>query len=87
MENYRLNDSHMETGIIQKKIEKSYQKKYNIQWAWADSLATNASSVFEQLITAKENQIELLETDLKAGLMKVGENIEAFRNLHILTRG
>ena len=77
-----LNDR--QKGISETEIEKSYQKKYNIQWAWADSLATNASSVFEQLTTAKQNQIECLETDLKAGLMKVGENLEALENAYLL---
>ncbi len=75
-----LNDR--QKGISETEIEKSYQKKYNIQWAWADSLATNASSVFEQLTTAKQNQIELLETDVKSGFMKVGENLEALDNTY-----
>ena len=75
-----LNDR--QKGISETEIEKSYQKKYNIQWAWADSLATNASSVFEQLTTAKQNQIELLETDVKSGFMKVGENLEALDNAY-----
>ena len=30
-----LNDR--QKGISETEIEKSYQKKYNIQWAWADS--------------------------------------------------
>ncbi|MDJ0730980.1 MAG: hypothetical protein QNJ33_13400 [Crocosphaera sp.] len=38
-----LNDR--QKGISETELEKITQKKYNIQWAWADSLATNASSV------------------------------------------
>lgn len=63
-------------GLSESEIEKTYQKRFNIQWAWADSLATNASQVYDQLVTAKENQIEQLETDLKSGLEKVKENLE-----------
>lgn len=73
-----LNDR--QKGISETEIEKSFQKKYNIQWAWADSLATNASSVFDQLTTAKQNQIELIETDLKAGFAKAAENLETLEN-------
>ena len=73
-----LNDR--QKGISEINIEKSYQKKYNIQWAWADSLATNASSVFDQLTTGKENQISFLETDLKAGFAKAAENLETLEN-------
>ena len=39
------------------------QKRFNLQWAWADSLATNVSQVYDQLTTAKENQIEQLKTE------------------------
>jgi hypothetical protein len=50
--------------LSEREIEKSYQSQYNIQWAWADSLATNASQVYEQLKTAQSNQINQLEIDL-----------------------
>ena len=69
-----LNDR--QKGLSEAEIEKSYQKRFKIQWAWADSLASNASQVFDQLKTAKENQIKQIETDLKAGLLKVKENLE-----------
>ncbi|MGB5592556.1 MAG: IS200/IS605 family accessory protein TnpB-related protein, partial [Crocosphaera sp.] len=75
-----LNDR--QKGLSENEIEKSYQRKYNIQWAWADSLATNSRSVFDQLTTAKENQISLLETDLKAGFKKVGESLENLDNAY-----
>ena len=69
-----LNDR--QKGLSEDEIEKSYQKRFKIQWAWADSLATNASQVFDQLTTAKQNQIEQIETDVKAGFTKVRENLE-----------
>lgn len=75
-----LNDR--QKGISETEIEKSYQKKYHIQWAWADSLATNASAVLDQLTTAKQNQIEQIETDLRAGFIKVKAEIEALENAY-----
>ncbi|MGK7943358.1 MAG: IS200/IS605 family accessory protein TnpB-related protein [Microcystaceae cyanobacterium] len=68
-----LNDR--QKGLTEIEIEKQLQKKFNIQWAWADSLATNTSQVYGQLVTAQENQIEQIETDLKSGLEKVKETL------------
>jgi IS605 OrfB family transposase len=68
-----LNDR--QKGLTEGEIEKTYQKRFNIQWAWADNLATNASQVYDQLVTAKENQIEQIETDIKSGLEKVQETL------------
>jgi hypothetical protein len=68
-----LNDR--QKGLTETEIEKTYQKRFNIQWAWADSLATNASQVYEQLVTAKENQIAQIEIDIKSGLVKVEETL------------
>lgn len=75
-----LNDR--QKGLSEDEIEKNYQTQFDIQWAWADSLATNASSVFDQLTTAKANHIELLETDLKAGFRKVRENLEVLEKAY-----
>jgi IS605 OrfB family transposase len=68
-----LNDR--QKGLTESEIEKQLQKQFNIQWAWADSLATNASQVYDQLVTAKENQIEQIETDITSGLKKVKETL------------
>jgi IS605 OrfB family transposase len=68
-----LNDR--QKGLTESEIEKQLQQQFNIQWAWADSLATNASQVYDQLVTAKENQIEQIETDIKSGLEKVKETL------------
>ena len=75
-----LNDR--QKGLSSDEIEKTYQKRFKIQWAWADSLATNANQVFDQLTTAKENQIENIKTDLKAGFVKVQETLEQLENAY-----
>ena len=53
-----LND--MQFGMSENEIEKSYQSRFNIQWAWEDSLATEVKQTYKQLTTAKKlNIIEL----------------------------
>lgn len=69
-----LNDR--QKGLSSSLLEKNYQKKFNIQWAWADSITTNAEGIYEQLKTAKENRIEELQVDISSGWEKVGEILE-----------
>lgn len=42
-----LND--LQKGMSEDEIEKTYQHKYNIQWAWADSIATEVKQTYNQL--------------------------------------
>ena len=69
-----LND--LQKGLSESVIERTYQKRFDIQWAWADSIATGASGIYEQLISAKENKIEELKIDISSGWEKVGTKIE-----------
>ena len=69
-----LND--LQKGIAESEIERTYQKKFDIQWAWADSIITSAKGTYEQLISAKENKIEELKIDISSGWEKVGTKIE-----------
>ena len=74
-------------GLSEKEIEKHYQTQYNLQWAWVDSLATNASLVHEQLKTAQSNQINQIETDIKSGLNKASQVLDELENaVHNPTR-
>ncbi len=45
-----LND--MQLGMSEDEIEKSYQSRFNLQWAWADSIATEVKQTYKQLTTA-----------------------------------
>ena len=76
-----LNDR--QKGLSETEIEKTYQIRFDIQWAWADSLATNASQVYDQLTTAKENQIDQIKTDIKAGLTKASQTLEELENAYL----
>lgn len=69
-----LND--LQSGQSVEEIERSYQKRFNIQWAWADSITTQVASTFQQLLTAKENQLDELTEDIKKGKEKAEQTIE-----------
>ncbi|NES82638.1 MAG: IS200/IS605 family element transposase accessory protein TnpB [Moorea sp. SIO2B7] len=75
-----LNDR--QKGLSASEIEKTYPKIFKIQWAWADSLAKNASQVYDQLITAKENQIEQIKTDIKGRLAQASQTLENSDNAY-----
>ncbi len=58
-----LND--MQKGMSETEIEKTYQHKYNIQWAWADSIATEVKQTYNQLKTAKQLNITRIKEQIK----------------------
>jgi len=69
-----LND--MQRGMSSDEIERTYQRRFDIQWSWADSIATQVKSTFEQLTTAKENQLDELIEDIKSGKEKVAKTLK-----------
>lgn len=75
-----LND--LQKGLSESVIERTYQKRFDLQWAWADSMATSASGIYEQLKTAKENKIESLKIDLSSGWEKVGSKLEELEDAY-----
>ncbi|GGA23655.1 hypothetical protein [Okeania sp. KiyG1] len=52
--------------LSESSVEKRLMKKFNIQWAYADSIATEAAQCLNQLKTAKNNYITQLELQLSA---------------------
>lgn len=63
-----LND--MQHGMSENEIEKSYQSRFNIQWAWADSIATEVKQTYSQLTTAKKLNITRIQEQIKKKLAK-----------------
>lgn len=39
----------LQLGLNEEQVEKRLQTAFNIQWAWADSIATEAAQCLEQL--------------------------------------
>lgn len=58
-----LND--MQSGMSENEIEKLYQSRFNIQWAWADSIATEVKQTYKQLTTAKKLNIARIREQIK----------------------
>lgn len=58
-----LND--MQSGMSEAEIEKSYQSRFNIQWAWADSIAREVKQTYSQLTTAKKLNIARIKEQIK----------------------
>ncbi|MDJ0534478.1 MAG: hypothetical protein QNJ70_18695 [Xenococcaceae cyanobacterium MO_207.B15] len=58
-----LND--MQHGMSENEIEKSYQSRFNIQWAWADSIAREVKQTHSQLTTAKKLNIARIKEQIK----------------------
>lgn len=73
---YRSGAKELNQGKSKADLSKSYQKKYDVQWAWVDSLLTDASGTVEQLKASLENQIEELQVDITTGKEKTQSLIE-----------
>jgi len=66
----------LQLGLTEAEVEKRLQKDFNLQWAWADSIATEAKQTYDQLKTAKTNQITLINTRIKAKTSKAKEILD-----------
>lgn len=62
--------SWLQQGLSEIEVEKKLQKEKGLQWAWADSIATEASQTYDQLLTASQNQIADLKTRIQAKTRK-----------------
>lgn len=60
----------MQSGLSEEEVEKRLQSEFNLQWAWADSIATVAKQCCDQLATAKDSQINQLKDRIKAKTSK-----------------
>ena len=62
----RIAINWLQHGLTETEVEKRLQKEFNIQWAYADSMATEAKQTYDQLKTAKQNNITALKERIKA---------------------
>lgn len=66
----------LQSGLSEEQVEKRLQADFELQWAWADSIATEAKQTFDQLESAKEKQISLLTERIKAKTKKAKQSIK-----------
>lgn len=73
---FRTAVNRMQNGSTKKELSPILQKEFDLQWAWVDSLLTDAQGTFEQLKTLSEKQISELEADIKSGKERAALMIE-----------
>lgn len=73
---FRTAVNALQNGSSKSNLVKEYQKRFNIQWAWADSILTDAQGTVDQLKESKESLIEQLKIALKSGYSKCEEIIK-----------
>lgn len=66
----------LQAGLTENEVEKRLQREFNLQWAWADSIATEASQCLEQLASAKENSQSQLKDRLRAKTLKAKSSLK-----------
>ena len=62
---FRTAVNALQKGETEDQIEKSFQGRFGIGWAWADSIASYANATIKQLIASKQNRIEALKIDIE----------------------
>lgn len=73
----RTGVKRMLAGVSEDEIEKDFQSRFDIQWAWADSIATESAQKVAQLKTAKSNHIKQLEFSIKSAIKNVTKRLKA----------
>jgi IS605 OrfB family transposase len=73
---FRSAVNELQKGLTEDEIEKQFQERFSIQWAWADSLATAAKSTYDQLVSAKKLKIEQISQDISSGWKAISQGIE-----------
>jgi IS605 OrfB family transposase len=66
----------LQSGLSEDEVEKRLQRDFNIEWAWADSIATEASQCFAQLATAKEQNISRIKEQIKKKLKRTKDTLK-----------
>lgn len=78
-----LND--MQHGVLETEIEKSYQSRFGLQWAWADSIATEVKQTCSQLTTAKKLNIARIKEQIKKKIRKAKSVFKTLSKVKIPT--
>jgi hypothetical protein len=65
-----------QNGLSESEVEKKLQREFNLQWAWADSIATEALATFDQLTTAKQLHIEQIKQRIKVKTKKAKQTLK-----------
>ena len=79
-----LND--MQKGMSEDEIEKSCSTRFNLQWAWADSIATEVKQTYSQLATAKKLKINRLTEQIRKKTKKAKATLKVLSKVKFPTQ-
>ncbi len=65
-----------QSGLTEDEVEKRLQSTFDIDWAWADSIATEAKQCFDQSATAKELNIDRIKEQIKNKLNRTKDTLK-----------
>jgi len=66
----------LQSGLTEDEVEKRLQKDFDIDWAWADSLATEAKQCFDQLTTARELNVDRIKEQIKKKIKRAKDTLK-----------
>jgi IS605 OrfB family transposase len=69
--------SWLQSGLTEDEVEKRLQSTFDIDWAWADSIATEAKQGLDQLATAKELNITRIKEQIKKKLKRAKDILKS----------
>jgi IS605 OrfB family transposase len=69
--------SWLQSGWEEDEVEKRLQSTFDIDWAWADSIATEAKQCLDQLTTARELNIARIKQQIKKKLKKTKDTLNS----------
>jgi len=75
----------MQRGMNENELEKKYQSRFNLQWAWADSIATEVKQTYSQLATAKNLNIARIKEQINKKIKKAKEIYRRLSKLKVPT--
>lgn len=77
--------NEMQKGMSENEIEKSYQSRFDIQWGWADSIANEVKQTFNQLTTAKKQNIARIKEQIKKKLKRAKAIFRSLSKIRVPT--
>ena len=66
----------LQSGLTEDEVEKQLQSTFDIDWAWADSIATEAGQCLDQLATAKELNIARIKQQIKKKIKRAKDTLK-----------
>ena len=66
----------LQSGLTEDEVEKRLQKDFDIDWAWADSLATEAKQCLDQLTTARELNVDRIKEQIKKKIKRAKDTLK-----------